>query len=65
MIHHIAVFMYKFRKHLLPPVFDSFFRPAKNLHKYNARFSSKKKLSLPQVRTNYGIFNMKFQSAKI
>ena len=47
---HISVFMYKSHKHLLSPVFNSFF---------------KKTLSFPKVGTNYGIFNAKLQGAKI
>ena len=35
------------------------------LHNYNARLSSKMTYVIPQVRTNYGIFNIRFQGAKV
>ena len=35
------------------------------LHNYNARLSNKMTYVTPQVRTNYGIFNIRFQGAKV
>ena len=35
------------------------------LHNYNARLSSKMTNVIPQVRTNYGIFNIRFQDAEV
>ena len=35
------------------------------LHNCNARLSSKMTYVIPQVRTNYGIFNIRFQGAKV
>ena len=35
------------------------------LHNYNARLSSKMTYVIPQVRTNYGIFDIRFQGAKV
>ena len=57
--------MHKFHHHLLPSVFDSFFTPISKVHKYNTRLSSKMSYSLPKARTNYGIFNIRFQGVKV
>ena len=62
---HIAIFIYKFHNRLLPSVFDEFFTPVNKIRKYNTRHASKMTFSLPKVRTNYGIFNIRFQGAKI
>ena len=62
---HLAIFMHKFHHHLLPSVFDSFFTPINKVHKYNTRLSSKMSYSLPKARTNYGIFNIRFQGVKV
>ena len=35
------------------------------LHNYNARLSSKMTYVIPEVRTNYRIFNIRFQGAKV
>lgn len=62
---HNAVLMYKFHNNLLPSVFDTFFTRVNKTHNYNTRLSSKLSYSLPKVRTNYGIFNIRFQGPKI
>ena len=64
---HLAIFMHKFNHHLLPSVFDAFFTPitGNKVHKYNTRLSSKMSYSLPKARTNYGIFNIRFQGVKV
>ena len=61
----LAVFMYKFHNKLLPPVFDHYFNPVRNVHSYNTRLSSKMTYAIPKARTNYGIFNIRFQGAKV
>ena len=61
----LAVFMYKFRYQLLPSVFDIFFNPVRNLHRYNTRLSSRMTYAIPKARTNYGILNIRFQGAKV
>ncbi len=38
---------------------------AKETHSYNTRFSSRMTYALPKTRTNYGIFNIRYQGAKI
>ena len=35
------------------------------MHNYNTRFSCKASYAIPKVSTNYGIFNTRFQGAKI
>ena len=62
---HISLFMFKFHKILLPTVFDTYFRPISTIHNYRTRPSSKDAFSLPRVRTNYGIFNIRFSGVKV
>lgn len=61
----LAVFMYKFHKKLLSPVFDPYFNSVRVLHNYNTRVSSKMTHTIPNARTNYGIFNIRFLGAKV
>ena len=62
---HIAVFMYKFKYQLLPTNFNVFFTLIKDTHNYNIRLSSVMTYALPNTRTNNGIFNTRYQGAKI
>ena len=62
---HISLFVFKFHKKLLPTVFDTYFRPISTIHNYRKRLSSKDAFSLPRVRTNYGIFNIRFSGVKV
>ncbi len=62
---HVACFMYKFYNKLLPPVFKDFLIEVNAVHNYNTRLSSKKSYYLPKVRTNYGLFNIRFLGTKI
>ena len=62
---HIAVFVYKFKNPLLPTNFNLFFTSIKETHNYNTRLSSRMTYALPKTRTNYGIFNIRYQGAKI
>ena len=48
------------------------YRPAKNyftsvneIHAYNTRLASRQSYSLPKTRTNFGIFNIRYQGPKI
>ena len=61
----LAVSMYKFHNNLLSSVFDPYFNSVMMLHNYNTRLSSKITYVIPQVRTNYGTFNKRFQGAKV
>ena len=59
------VLTFKFHYQLLPSVFDTFFNPVSNIHRYNTRLSSRMTYAIPKARTNYGIFNTRFQDAKV
>ena len=59
------MFMFKFHNNLLPSVFETYFRPISTIHSYKTRLSAKNALSLPRVRTNYGIFNIRFSGVKV
>ena len=56
--------MYKYHN-VLPPVFHCLFKQVKTLHNYNTRHSSKFAYSLPLVRTNYGLSNIKYRGPEI
>ena len=62
---HIVLFMYKFKYQLLPTNFNVFFTSIEETHNYNTRLSSRMTYALPKTRTNYGIFNIRYQGAKI
>ena len=62
---NIAVFMYKFHNTRLPAVFDTFFTQVNKRHNYNTRSASNMFYTLPKVRTNYGIFNIRFKGPKV
>ena len=62
---NIAIFMYKYHYQLLPLVFQNFFDALTSIHSYNTRQASKKSYYIPKARTNYGIFNIRFQGPKV
>ena len=62
---HTACFMYKFSKSSLPNTFDNFFTRINTRHSYNTRLSSKSSFALPNIRTNYGKFNITFFGPKV
>ena len=62
---NIAVFMYKFHNRCLPSVVDTFFTQVNKKHNYNTRSASNMFYTLPKVRTNYGIFNIRFTDPKV
>ena len=62
---HIALFMHKFQNKLLPSYFDTFFNSLFIIHNYNTRSATNQSYYLPRARTNYGIFNIRFQSTKV
>ncbi len=41
------------------------FLDLQTLHDYNTRFSLNQTFAIPKVRTNYGIFNIRYQGAKV
>ena len=62
---HLAIFMYKYHNQLLPSVFNSFFTKISQIHTYNTRLGAKQSYYLPKARTNYGIFNIRFQGPSV
>ena len=57
--------MYKFYNNHLPLVFDSYFLSSKKVHHYNTRLSFRHSYAIPNVRSNYGICNVKLAGAKV
>ena len=62
---HISIFKYKFHNNLLPSYFDAFFTEKGNVHSYNTRAAANESYYLPRARTNYGLFNIRFQGPKV
>ena len=62
---YTAIFMHQFHKGLLPKSVSGFFTPVCNRHRYSTRLASKSTFCLPQTRTNYGIFNIRFSGPKL
>ena len=58
---HIAVFMMKIHNQLLPLIFNTLFTPVNRVHSHNTRSATKQSYYLLKVRTNYGLFNIRFQ----
>ena len=48
-----VTFMFKFRNHILPINFNSFFTPTNQVHHYNTRLSSNFSYSLSNTGTSY------------
>jgi hypothetical protein len=61
----LVKFMYKFHSNLLPVAFDQFYIPVHEASNYSIRLAVKQSYYLPKTRTNYGIFNIRFQGVKI
>ena len=64
-IYNVAVFMFKFHNKLLPSIFDSLFTQVNKVHRYHTRNAAKESYYLPHVRTNYGLFNIRFRGPKV
>ena len=62
---YIALFAFDYHTNKLPPIFNHYFIPISTIHHYNNRLASKSSYSLPKIKTNYGKFSSKFQSAFI
>lgn len=60
-----GLFVYQYSAGYLPRKFDSFFQSVNTMHDYNTRLASKSTMSLPNVRTNYGKFNIRFFGSKV
>ena len=61
----IAIIMFKFHNQLLPPVFNDLFISVNRIHSYNTRHAAKQSYYLPKAKTNYGIFNIRFQGPRV
>ena len=62
---HITIFMHKFQNSNLPLAFNNYFTPVNQTHDYHTRLASKLAYSIPKIMTNYGIFNLRYQGAKV
>ena len=60
-----ALFMHDYHTDALPSVFQGFFKPIHNIHRYNTRLASKDTYYSFKIRTNYGKFNIRFSGAKV
>lgn len=60
-----AVLMHDYFTSKLPCVFRGFFTKVNRKHSYNTRLASKQSYYLPQVKTNYGKFSLRYNGAKI
>ena len=59
-----ALFMYDYKNGNLPDNFNDFSSISAR-HNYETRLATKNTLSIPQVRTNYGKFNIRFIGPKM
>ena len=50
---------------MLPSVFTNLFTPLNKIHNYNTRLTFKSSYALTKTRTNYGLFNLRHQGAKL
>ena len=57
--------MYQYHEKSIPPISDDFFEPIYRIHSHNTRIASRSSLHIPQIRTNYGKFNLRCLGAKI
>lgn len=62
---YTLTFMFKFHNQLLPSIFTSFFIPNNVIHNYETRLATNKSYYIQRARTNYGIFNIRFQGPKL
>ena len=62
---HTAIFMHKFNNNMLSSAFTNFFTPVNRIHTYSTRVASKSSYALTKTRSNYGIFNLRYQGAKV
>ena len=63
--YHIAVLIYKYHNSLLPSAFNCFFMKISHVHSYNTCLAVKQTYYLPNARTNYGMFNIRFKGPKV
>ena len=65
LINLVSVFVFKFYNGLLPPAFEHFFTLVKSIHSYNTRSATNQSYYTPRARTNYGLYNIRFNGTKI
>ena len=58
-------FMHQFNTGKLPTIFDSFFVKTSCKHNVNTCFAFRSTFYLPEIRTNYGKFNIRFNGPKL
>ena len=61
---HMTMFMYKYHRRLLPSSLNDLLTPVHQIHSYNTRLLSNLCLSLPKIRTSFGLFNIRYQGVK-
>ena len=61
---HMTMFMYKYHQRLLPLSLNDLFTPVHQIHSYNPGLSSNLCFSLSKIRTNFGLFNVRYQGVK-
>ena len=64
-IFYTAVFMFKFHNNFLPSYFGTFFTSIADIHTFKTRSAANQLHYLPRARTNYGIFDIRFQGPKM
>ena len=62
---HTIIFMHKYYHNRLPKAFNDFFSLVKLHHQYNTRLASRTTYTLPLIRTNYGLHNIRFYGPKL
>ena len=62
---YICVFIFQFHNRFLRSYFDFFFTQVKEMNKYNLRSTTNQSYYMPKARTNYGLFNIRFQGPKV
>ena len=61
----VSKFVHSWHKGSLPVLFDNIFQYASNVHHYNTRYTAKKNLYKPSVRTNIGKQSISFMATNI
>ena len=62
---HTAILKHKFYNNMLPSIFTNLSTPLNKIHNYNTRLASKSSYAITKTRTNYGLFNLRHQGAKL
>ena len=62
---HNTIFIHDYHSGNLPRFFNLVFTKVNQRHSYNTRLASKMSFSLPQGRTNFVKFNIKFTGVKV